>query len=94
MSLINQIARIMFIRKNQYDLGADYTMTKGAFAPGPLWKHEYENWNNLDENEKLEWMSAAENWCLALQENSPITYAYINNHFRNSLVTEETLDTL
>ena len=94
MSLINQIARIMFIRKKQYDLIDNFTMRDCVFVRGPAWEMEYQNWFNLSDLERTEWLEAAKIWTLALSEKSPLTYSYISNHFRDGLVTKENLDTL
>jgi len=93
-NLVNQIARIMFIRKSQYDLANEFTMTKCAFVPGPAWKEEYQAWYDLSDEHRAEWVSAAELWLSTLKEKSPLTHSFISANFRNNLVTEETLDIL
>jgi hypothetical protein len=86
MTLINFIAKSLFIREDQYGNLSDYGEPNSfhIYAPGPEWSERHFAWANMTDEDKAEYLAKAEIWISNLRENSPATYSYVLNNFKNN----------
>lgn len=96
MTIINQMAKSLFVRRGQFgspEVGEDPNSFH-IYEPGSKWLDEFNTWNNLSDQDKEIWVSDATAWMTALQEKSPTTYSYIMSHYKTETPTANNLDSL
>lgn len=83
MTLIDQIAKSMFIRRGQYSC----TWEQIPLVPGSDWSSVHAQWDSMTEDARAEWYTAAESWKTSLSAESATTYALVSQYYRTAPVT-------
>jgi hypothetical protein len=82
MTLLDHIAKSLFIRMSQYRLPDDADPSFHIYVPGSKWAEKHIAWDNLSNNDKAKFFKEAEIWVSNVREKSPITYSYLLNNFK------------
>jgi hypothetical protein len=96
MNIANQLAKIMFVRKDQFGqapMGTDPNSFH-IYEPGRVWPQKHREWDALTDQEKNQWLEQAESWLLNLSEKSPTTYSYILTNFKDDMTALDELEDL
>ncbi len=83
MTLVDQIAKSMFIRRDQYTCPWEQI----PLVPGSGWSSHHALWDSMTEEARAEWYAAAEAWKTSLSEESATTYALVSQYYRTAPVT-------